>query len=119
MVGDLKHGRTVHSLARLLTLYNVKLQYVSPPELRMPEEVSKYVADKGIKQVMLLLHHIWTLYHVKNHIIFGHFSPGTYTARIEGKVTKSQRLFTNKIRIFRPGEKTLDTNILHISIILT
>uniref|UniRef100_T1GJ79 Aspartate/ornithine carbamoyltransferase carbamoyl-P binding domain-containing protein n=1 Tax=Megaselia scalaris TaxID=36166 RepID=T1GJ79_MEGSC len=29
MVGDLKHGRTVHSLARLLTLYNVTLQYVS------------------------------------------------------------------------------------------
>merc|ERR1719318_1613801 len=37
MVGDLKNGRTVHSLARLLTRYrNIKLQYVSPDSLRMP-----------------------------------------------------------------------------------
>ena len=34
MVGDLKHGRTVHSLARLLTLYQVRLCYVSPPSLQ-------------------------------------------------------------------------------------
>lgn len=30
MVGDLKHGRTVHSLAKLLGLYRVTLNYVSP-----------------------------------------------------------------------------------------
>ena len=52
MVGDLKHGRTVHSLARLLTLYNVRLQYVSPPELDMPNEVVEYVKNKGIPQVL-------------------------------------------------------------------
>lgn len=52
MVGDLKHGRTVHSLARLLTLYNVKLQYVAPPELKMPREVTDYVKNKGIAQVL-------------------------------------------------------------------
>ena len=52
MVGDLKHGRTVHSLARLLTLYNVKLQYVSPSELDMPSDVIEYVKNKGIPQVM-------------------------------------------------------------------
>lgn len=51
MVGDLKHGRTVHSLARLLTLYNVKLQFVSPPELEMPKEVVDFVRAKGINQV--------------------------------------------------------------------
>ena len=28
MVGDLKHGRTVHSLAKLLTMYNVTLRYL-------------------------------------------------------------------------------------------
>ena len=27
MVGDLKHGRTVHSLAKVLTKYNVSLRY--------------------------------------------------------------------------------------------
>lgn len=50
MVGDLKHGRTVHSLARLLTLYNVTINYVSPMALAMPEKVFNYVASKGIQQ---------------------------------------------------------------------
>lgn len=50
MVGDLKNGRTVHSLARLLTLYQVQLQYVSPPGLGMPTHIMEYVASKGISQ---------------------------------------------------------------------
>ncbi|KAG1705097.1 CAD protein [Nymphon striatum] len=50
MVGDLKHGRTVHSLAKLLTLYNVQFKYVSPPSLSMPESVKKFVNDHGIQQ---------------------------------------------------------------------
>lgn len=50
MVGDLKHGRTVHSLARLLTLYNVQLCYVSPENLGMPQKVFDFVESKGITQ---------------------------------------------------------------------
>jgi len=50
MLGDLKYGRTVHSLARLLSLYKVKLNYVSPDILRMPAEVMEEVAGKGIVQ---------------------------------------------------------------------
>ena len=50
MLGDLKYGRTVHSLARLLTLYNVRINYVSPDILRMPEEVIGEVGAKGIQQ---------------------------------------------------------------------
>ncbi|XP_055523332.1 CAD protein [Wyeomyia smithii] len=50
MVGDLKHGRTVHSLARLLTLYNVNLRYVSPKNLGMPDKICKFVESKGITQ---------------------------------------------------------------------
>lgn len=50
MVGDLKNGRTVHSLARLLTLYQVQLQYVSPRGLGMPKHITDYVASKGIPQ---------------------------------------------------------------------
>lgn len=50
MVGDLKHGRTVHSLARLLTLYNVAINYVSPLSLAMPEKVVSFVTSKGIQQ---------------------------------------------------------------------
>lgn len=55
MVGDLKNGRTVHSLARLLTLYDVQLQYVSPPELGMPKHIYDYVASKGISQKVRVL----------------------------------------------------------------
>lgn len=39
-VGDLKYGRTVHSLARLLDLYDVRLRLVSPQSLAMPAEVT-------------------------------------------------------------------------------
>jgi aspartate carbamoyltransferase catalytic subunit len=39
MLGDLKYGRTVHSLARLLSLYSVGIHYVSPEILRMPKEI--------------------------------------------------------------------------------
>jgi len=50
MLGDLKYGRTVHSLARLLSLFNVKLNYVSPDILKMPKEVMNEVGEKGIPQ---------------------------------------------------------------------
>lgn len=51
MVGDLKHGRTVHSLACLLTQYRVSLRYVAPPGLHMPPNVQAFVASRGTKQV--------------------------------------------------------------------
>ncbi|KAK6726600.1 hypothetical protein RB195_004744 [Necator americanus] len=49
MVGDLKNGRTVHSLAKLLCVYkDITLHYVSPvPELGMPESVVDYVNKKA------------------------------------------------------------------------
>ena len=50
MLGDLKYGRTVHSLSRLLALYNVRLNYVSPDILRMPEEIIVELDEKGISQ---------------------------------------------------------------------
>lgn len=50
LLGDLKNGRTVHSLARLLSLFKVKINYVSPEILRMPAEVMAEVAEKGIIQ---------------------------------------------------------------------
>lgn len=39
LLGDLKYGRTVHSLAYALSLYGAKLTFVSPPTLKMPKEV--------------------------------------------------------------------------------
>jgi len=50
LLGDLKHGRTVHSLARLLSLYKVKLNYVAPDILRMPVELIEELKNKGVKQ---------------------------------------------------------------------
>ena len=50
MLGDLKYGRTVHSLARLLSLFKVKINYVSPEILRMPKEVMSEVGERGIQQ---------------------------------------------------------------------
>jgi aspartate carbamoyltransferase len=50
MLGDLKYGRTVHSLSRLLSLYQVRLNYVSPAILRMPAELIEEVGRRGIPQ---------------------------------------------------------------------
>ena len=50
MLGDLKYGRTVHSLSRLLSLFNTKLHYVSPDILRMPAEIMAELKAKGITQ---------------------------------------------------------------------
>jgi aspartate carbamoyltransferase len=50
MLGDLKYGRTVHSLARLLSLYDIQLNYVSPDILRMPPEIIEELEGKGISQ---------------------------------------------------------------------
>ena len=51
MVGDLKHGRTVHSLARLVCAYEpsgAKLNLLSPPSLRMPDEIVKLCQSAGV-----------------------------------------------------------------------
>jgi len=51
MLGDLKYGRTVHSLARLLARFDgIKLNYVSPEILRMPKEVMDEVAAHKVPQ---------------------------------------------------------------------
>ncbi|NWJ95129.1 MAG: aspartate carbamoyltransferase [Chloroflexi bacterium] len=50
LVGDLKHGRTVHSLARLLSMYNgVKLIFIAPPSLPMPEELVIELQARGVE----------------------------------------------------------------------
>jgi aspartate carbamoyltransferase catalytic subunit len=49
LVGDLKYGRTVHSLAYLLSKYKVNLFFVSSPTLRIREEVSGDLRKLGIR----------------------------------------------------------------------
>ncbi|KAG0287354.1 hypothetical protein BGZ98_004673, partial [Dissophora globulifera] len=48
LVGDLKNGRTVHSLVKLLAYYQVTLNFVSPASLRMPVEVRSELSKGGI-----------------------------------------------------------------------
>ncbi len=48
MVGDLKHGRTVHSLTKLLSLFrNISFTFVAPDALRMPEKIIDRAQSRG------------------------------------------------------------------------
>ena len=48
LVGDLKYGRTVHSLCQLLAVYSsLHIVLVSPDELRMPESIIEYLRECG------------------------------------------------------------------------
>lgn len=48
LIGDLKHGRTVHSLCKLLTLYkNIVVTLISPQELQMPGEIVEQMRSAG------------------------------------------------------------------------
>lgn len=52
MVGDLRFGRTVHSLAKLLGLYevtNTTINFVSPPSLRMPQNILDFLDSRPIQ----------------------------------------------------------------------
>ena len=49
MVGDLKYGRTVHSLLQAMQYFNPTFHFVSPPELKMPKEYKMLLKEKNIK----------------------------------------------------------------------
>jgi len=49
MIGDLRHGRTVHSLSKLLSLYdNVQVTLVSPKELALPDSIVEEMRSAGV-----------------------------------------------------------------------
>lgn len=48
ILGDLKNGRTVHSLVTLLCLYSVRLNFVAPAALAMPSSVVMVARKAGI-----------------------------------------------------------------------
>ena len=59
MLGDLRYGRTVHSLAYALSLYDIELYLISPESLRMRREVIRAVKnrisifeDKSLEQII-------------------------------------------------------------------
>jgi len=49
LVGDLKYGRTVHSLMMAMSEFNPTFNFVSPKTLQMPQEYKDYLEEKGIK----------------------------------------------------------------------
>ncbi|MDR2834701.1 MAG: aspartate carbamoyltransferase [Bacteroidales bacterium] len=49
LVGDLKYGRTVHSLMMAMSKFNPVFNFVSPESLQMPSEYKKFLDEKKIK----------------------------------------------------------------------
>jgi aspartate carbamoyltransferase catalytic subunit len=49
MVGDLKYGRTVHSLAEAFAHFNARLYFVAPEGLNMPSSICDLLRKKGIR----------------------------------------------------------------------
>lgn len=48
MVGDLKHGRTVHSLTKLLSLFkNIHFTWIAPEPLKMPDSILEWARQRG------------------------------------------------------------------------
>lgn len=48
-VGDLKYGRTVHSLVIALCNFNATFHFVSPDELKLPSYVKRHIKEKKLK----------------------------------------------------------------------
>ncbi len=49
LVGDLKYGRTVHSLLMAMSRWNTTFNFISPNELKMPVEYKLYLDSLGLK----------------------------------------------------------------------
>ncbi|NLV17960.1 MAG: aspartate carbamoyltransferase [Bacteroidetes bacterium] len=49
MVGDLKYGRTVHSLMMAMSRWNTVFNFIAPEELKMPDEFKLYLDNLGLK----------------------------------------------------------------------
>lgn len=49
LVGDLKYGRTVHSLIMAMSHFNPTFTFIAPDELKMPEDYKSFCNKKGIK----------------------------------------------------------------------
>lgn len=49
LVGDLKYGRTVHSLIMAMRHFNPTFHFIAPKELAMPEEYKLYCKENGIR----------------------------------------------------------------------
>ena len=51
MVGDLKYGRTTHSLLQAMSHFNPRFIFTAPEELKMPQEYKDFLDAKGIEYI--------------------------------------------------------------------
>ena len=72
MIGDLKYGRTVHSLLQALSHFNPTFTFVAPEELKMPDEYKQFLQEKGI--------------------------PYTETQHIEGSLDKADIIYMTRVQ---------------------
>lgn len=80
--GDLKYGRTVHSLSKLLSLYKkLKFTFISPPALKIPEEYIELLRQRG--------HEVHVAHHPKE--VSGHIDV-IYATRIQKERLTGERL---------------------------
>lgn len=49
LVGDLKYGRTVHSLLQAMSKFNATFHFIAPEELKMPDEYKLFLEQQGLK----------------------------------------------------------------------
>ncbi|PAV82102.1 hypothetical protein WR25_27009 isoform A [Diploscapter pachys] len=105
MVGDLKHGRTVHSLAKLLCVYEgITLHYVSPTEgLGMPEDVCNYVnkhsnfTQKKFTNLAEGIHHVDVVYVTR--IQKERFANPDEYERVKGSYVINAKLLNDAARV--------------------
>lgn len=48
VMGDLKYGRTVHSLTHAMAMFGAEMVFISPPSLKMPAPILSELTEKGI-----------------------------------------------------------------------
>lgn len=108
LLGDLKYGRTVHSLALALSQFGVRMVFVSPPSLRMPEDVleqltqshAEYSETRGIEEIQPKLDVLYVTRIQKERFVdFQEYERVSRTYRID---RETLQILGNDVRIMHP-----------------
>lgn len=108
LVGDLKYGRTVHSLVKLLALYHgIKFTMISPPMLKMPSYIIEQISKNG--HVIIQTHELTTGLHDVDVIYATRIQKERFTDETSEGYTPEFQI--NKALVDKVC--TLDTLIMH------
>jgi aspartate carbamoyltransferase catalytic subunit len=108
MLGDLKYGRTVHSLALALAQFGVRMVFVSPPSLRMPEDVlqelsqsrADFSESRSIEEIKTKLQVLYVTRIQKERFVdFQEYERVSSTYRID---RETLQILGNDVRIMHP-----------------